>query len=62
MNGSKKVWHVYKMEQYSRHKKDWNLATCDNTNGPREYYAKLSKGKQVRKGKANTVIPLLCGL
>ena len=28
------------------HKKEWKLATCDNTNGPRGYYAKHNKSEK----------------
>ena len=32
------------------HKKEWDLAICDNMDRPREYYAKWNKSK-----KANTI-------
>ena len=33
------------------HKKEWNFAICDNTDGPRGYYAKWNKADR----KRNTV-------
>ena len=34
--------HIYLfiMEYYAAIKKDWNLAICNNMDGPREHYAK----------------------
>ena len=35
---------VYTHTQWNiSHKKEWNLASCDNMNGPRGYYAKWNK-------------------
>ena len=31
------------------HKKEWNLASCDNIDGPREYYAKWNKSDSERQ-------------
>ena len=31
------------------HKKEWNLANCDNTDGPRMYYAKWNKADRERQ-------------
>lgn len=36
--------HTYTMEYYlAINKKQWNLAICDNMNGPRLYYTKWNK-------------------
>ena len=35
--------HTHTMECYSAIKKEWNLANCDNMDGPRGYYAKWNK-------------------
>ena len=37
-----KVVYVYNGMLFS-HKKEWNLAICDNMDGPREYYAQWNK-------------------
>ena len=37
------------------HKKKWNLAICDNMDGPAEYYAKWNKS-----GK--NMVSLTCGI
>ena len=41
------------------HKKEWNLAICNDMDGRRQYYAKWSK--LVRESK-NHMISLLCGI
>ena len=36
-------------QQNVRHKKEWNLATCNNMDGPRGYYARWNKSKKERQ-------------
>ena len=38
--------HTHTMEYYSVIKKEWNLAICDNMEGPREYCAKWNKSEK----------------
>ena len=37
-------------------KRDWNLAICDNTDGPKEYYAKWNKSDKDKY----CIISLIC--
>ena len=39
------------------HKKEWNLAICNDMDGPREFYAKWNESD---RGKTNTVWFHLC--
>ena len=36
---TKKLWWMYTMAYYSAIKNEWNLAICDNMDGPWRYYA-----------------------
>lgn len=38
-----KMWHIYTMEYSLAIKKEQNLTTCDNMDGPTGYYAKWNK-------------------
>ena len=40
--------HMHTMEYYSGTKKEWNLAICNNMDGPRGYYAKWNKSDRER--------------
>ena len=37
------MWYIYTMEYYSPIKKEWNIAICNNMNGPKDYHTKWSK-------------------
>ena len=41
----KDVAYIHNGIYYSAIKNKWNVAICNNMNGPREYYAKLNKSK-----------------
>ena len=40
------------------HKKEWNNATCNNKDGPRDYHTKWSKSE----GKDKNSVSLICGI
>ena len=40
--------YTHTKEWKETHKKEWNLAICDNMNGPRGYYAKWNKSHRER--------------
>ena len=40
------------------HRKEWNLAMCNDMDGAREYYAKLSKSEKYKYH----MISLICGI
>ena len=41
------------------HQKEWNLATCDDTDGTRVYYAKQNKSGRKRQIQ---MISFVCGI
>ena len=44
-----KMWYVYTIHYYLAIIKEWNIAICINTNGPRDYYGLLGwlRGKRI---------------
>ena len=42
------MWYIYTMEYYSA-MKEWNIAICSNTDGPRGNHTKWSKSERVRQ-------------
>ena len=49
----KKMWCIY----IQFHKKEWTLASCNNMDGPRVYYAKWNKSEKHKY----CMISLICG-
>ena len=45
----KKIYGTHTMEYYLAIKKEWNLAICDNMDGPKGYYAKWNKSDWERQ-------------
>ena len=41
------MWNIYTMDYYLD--KEWNLAICDNTDGPRGYYEKWNQSDRERE-------------
>ena len=37
------MWCIYIMDYYLKYYKEWNNATCSNTDGPGDYHTKWSK-------------------
>ena len=61
MDNEDVIWYVY-THKYNgilfSHKKEWNLAICNDMDGATEYYAKQSKSE---KDKYH-MISLICGI
>ena len=52
--------YIYNEILLSRFKKEWNLAVCDNIDGPRGHYAKWSKSDRERQIPYD--LPYMCNL
>ena len=59
--GIKKIWYICAMEYYSAIKNEWDLAICNNMDGPGGYYAKWNNREMTEKSKYH-MISLMCRL
>ena len=54
--GVKKLWHIYTMKYYVRHKKEWNSGICKDVDGPINCHTEWSNSEREK----SRIISLIC--